>query len=141
MKQKFFPIEIVTEGINLYEITDKVTTIVAESGFKNALLNVSVLHTSCSLLIQENASPDVQIDLINFFKKIAPMGSAAYQHNIEGIDDMPAHLKTALTQTNLTLSINNFKVILGKWQGIFLFEHKLAHHVRKIVIHIIGDMT
>ena len=140
MKQYFRTIEVITRGINFYEITDKVTATVSESRVKNAIINISIPHTSCSLLLQENASPDVQVDLIDFFKRIAPMNQALYQHDIEGIDDMPAHIKTCLTQTNLTLSIIDRKIILGRWQGIFLFEHRLANQTRRVVIHILGDM-
>ena len=128
-----------TNGIGLYEITDNITATVGKLKFSNALINLSIPHTSCSLLIQENASPAVQNDLISFYKKIAPMDKNLYEHDIEGIDDMPAHIKTSLTQTNLTLSIIDKKLMLGKWQGIFLFEHRIANQVRKVVIHMMGD--
>ena len=139
MKQKISTIEIITNGIGLYEITDNITTTVGQLKFNNALVNLSIPHTSCSLLIQENASPAVQNDLISFYKQIAPMDKNLYEHDIEGIDDMPAHIKTSLTQTNLTLSIIDKKLMLGKWQGIFLFEHRIASQVRKVVIHMMGD--
>ena len=139
LKQKICTIEIMTNGIGLYEITDNIATTVGELKFNNALINLSIPHTSCSLLIQENASPAVQNDLISFYKKIAPMEKNLYEHDIEGIDDMPAHIKTSLTQTNLTLSIIDKKLMLGKWQGIFLFEHRIANQMRKVVTHIMGD--
>ena len=139
MKQKISTIEIITNGIGLYEITDNITTTVGQLKFNNALVNLSIPHTSCSLLIQENASPAVQNDLISFYKQIAPMDKNLYEHGIEGIDDMPAHIKTSLTQTNLTLSIIDKKLMLGKWQGIFLFEHRIANQMRKVVVHIMGD--
>jgi len=139
LEQKICTIEIMTNGIGLYEITDNIATIVGELKFNNALINLSIPHTSCSLLIQENASPAVQNDLISFYKKIAPMDKNLYEHDIEGIDDMPAHIKTSLTQTNLTLSIIDKKLMLGKWQGIFLFEHRIANQMRKVVTHIMGD--
>ena len=139
LEQKICTIEIMTNGIGLYEITDNIATTVGELKFNNALINLSIPHTSCSLLIQENASPAVQNDLISFYKKIAPMDKNLYEHDIEGIDDMPAHIKTSLTQTNLTLSIVDKKLMLGKWQGIFLFEHRIANQVRKVVIHMMGD--
>ena len=139
MEQKFWTINVITKGIGLYEITDNIIATVSEVGFKNALVNLTIPHTSCSLLIQENASPNVQKDLISFFNKIAPMNHELYQHDIEGVDDMPAHLKTSLTQTNLTLSIIDKKLMLGKWQGIFLFEHRLADYMREVTIHIMGD--
>ena len=139
LKQKICTIDIMTNGIGLYEITDNITTTVDELKFNNALINLSIPHTSCSLLIQENASPAVRNDLISFYKKIAPMDKNRYEHDIEGIDDMPAHIKTSLTQTNLTLSIIDKKLMLGKWQGIFLFEHRIANQMRKVVVHIMGD--
>ena len=139
LEQKICTIEIMTNGIGLYEITDNIATTVGELKFNNALINLSIPHTSCSLLIQENASPAVQNDLISFYKKIAPMDNNLYEHDIEGIDDMPAHIKTSLTQTNLTLSIVDKKLMLGKWQGIFLFEHRIANQMRKVVTHIMGD--
>ena len=138
MKQKICTIDILTNGMGLYEITNNITATVDELKFNNALINLSIPHTSCSLLIQENASPAVQNDLISFYKKIAPMDKNLYEHDIEGIDDMPAHIKTSLTQTNLTLSIVDKKLMLGKWQGIFLFEHRIQSHTREIDIHIIG---
>jgi secondary thiamine-phosphate synthase enzyme len=139
LEQKICTIEIMTNGIGLYEITDNIATTVGELKFNNALINLSIPHTSCSLLIQENASPAVQNDLISFYKKIAPMDKNLYEHDIEGIDDMPAHIKTSLTQTNLTLSLIDKKLMLGKWQGIFLFEHRIANQMRKVVTHIMGD--
>ena len=139
LEQKICTIEIMTNGIGLYEITDNITTTVGELKFNNALINLSIPHTSCSLLIQENESPAVQNDLISFYKKIAPMDKNLYEHDIEGVDDMPAHIKTSLTQTNLTLSIIDKKLILGKWQGIFLFEHRIANQMRKVITHIMGD--
>ena len=139
LEQKICTIEIMTNGIGLYEITDNITTTVGELKFNNALINLSIPHTSCSLLIQENASPAVQNDLISFYKKIVPMDKNLYEHDIEGIDDMPAHIKTSLTQTNLTLSIIDKKLMLGKWQGIYLFEHRIANQMRKVVTHIMGD--
>ena len=139
LEQKICTIEIMTNGIGLYEITDNIATTVGELKFNNALINLSIPHTSCSLLIQENASPAVQNDLISFYKKIAPMDENLYEHDIGGIDDMPAHIKTSLTQTNLTLSIIDKKLMLGKWQGIFLFEHRIANQMRKVITHIMGD--
>ena len=139
LEQKICTIEIMTNGIGLYEITDNIATTVGELKFNNALINLSIPHTSCSLLIQENASPAVQNDLISFYKKIAPMDENLYEHDLEGIDDMPAHIKTSLTQTNLTLSIIDKKLMLGKWQGIFLFEHRIANQMRSVVTHIMGD--
>jgi len=104
-------------------------------------LNISILHTSASLLIQENADDDVQKDLLNFYDKLAPMDNDLYIHNTEGKDDMPAHIKSSLTNSNLTLSIKNNKLALGVWQGIYLFEHRTEIQLRKIFLHILGDIN
>ena len=103
------------------------------------MLNLSIQHTSASLIIQENADPDVQKDLINYFDKLVPMNKKLYIHTAEGKDDMPAHIKSALTNNQISLSIKNSKLILGTWQGIYLFEHRLKDHERTIVHHYIGD--
>tara|TARA_B100001248_G_scaffold254534_1_gene233029 strand:+ start:727 stop:1038 length:312 start_codon:yes stop_codon:yes gene_type:complete len=103
------------------------------------MLNMSIQHTSASLIVQENADPDVQKDLINYFDKLVPMNEKLYIHSSEGKDDMPAHIKSALTNNQISLSIKNSKLILGTWQGIYLFEHRLKSHKRTIVHHYIGD--
>lgn len=139
MKQFFEEINIKTNGQKLIEITDRVLNFIDTSKIKNGMINLSILHTSASLIVQENADPDVQKDLLNFFNKIAPMDSSLYVHGIEGKDDMPAHIKTALTNTHLTFSIKNKKIILGTWQGIYLFEHRLNHQNRTVFSHIIGE--
>ena len=139
MEQKFLTINVITKGIGLYEITDNIIATVSEVGFKNALVNLTIPHTSCSLLIQENASPDVQKDLISFFNKIAPMNHELYQHDIEGVDDMPAHLKTLITNTNLTISVDLSKLILGVWQGIYLCEWRKCGQTRSIIVHLLGE--
>ena len=105
----------------------------------NGILNLSIQHTSASLIVQENADPDVQSDLINYFDKIAPMDNKLYIHTIEGKDDMPAHIKSALTNNQISLSIKNKQLLLGTWQGIYLFEHRLASTKRLIIHHFIGD--
>ncbi|PQM69838.1 MAG: hypothetical protein CML70_01275 [Rhodobacterales bacterium] len=140
MIQKFLEIKIETNGQNLINISQEIEKFVENSGIKFGILNLSILHTSASLIIQENVSKDVLIDLENFFNKLVPMNENLYSHILEGKDDMPAHIKTALTNTNLTLSIieNNLKI--GIWQGIYLFEHRIEKHVRSIFCHMIGEI-
>ena len=139
MKQKFFDLNIDTNGQKLYEFTDQIIYFIKENNFKNGILNLNIQHTSASLIVQENADPDVQTDLINYFNKIAPMDNSLYIHTTEGKDDMPAHIKSSLTNNQITLSIKNGELILGTWQGLYLFEHRLAPQSRKVVFHYIGD--
>ena len=139
MKQQFFDFEINTVGQELYEFTDQVIDWTKKNNFKNGILNLNILHTSASLIIQENADPDVLTDLINYFDKLAPMDNSLYIHTTEGKDDMPAHIKSSLTNNQITLSIKNGKLILGTWQGLYLFEHRLAPQSRKILFHFLGD--
>ena len=110
-----------------------------EQNITNGMLNINILHTSASLVIQENADPDVLYDLKNFFDKLVPMDNKLYKHTTEGIDDMPAHIKSALTNNQLTLSLKNKKLMLGSWQGLFLFEHRIEKHTRRLTHHLIGD--
>lgn len=138
MQQFFKKLTIETHGQQLIEISNDITSLVKESNIVQGIVNLSILHTSASLLIQENASHDVLTDLLNFFDGIAPMDTALYKHNAEGKDDMPAHIKSALTNTQLTLSIQDQQLTLGTWQGIFLFEHRLQAHSRKVLVHILG---
>jgi len=138
--QHFEEIITLTNGIKLISITDSVEKFVKSSKIKNGVLNLSILHTSASLIIQENADPDVQKDLINFYDKLAPMNNSLYIHITEGNDDMPAHIKSSLTNTNLTLSVKNFKLQLGNWQGIFLFEHRLESQKRTVFLHLLGEL-
>ena len=139
MIQKFFNLIINTSGQRLYEITDKTIEWIEKNNFTNGMLNMSIQHTSASLIVQENADPDVQKDLINYFDKLVPMNEKLYIHSSEGKDDMPAHIKSALTNNQISLSIKNSKLILGTWQGIYLFEHRLKDHKRTIVHHYIGN--
>ena len=139
MKQDFFDFKINTNGQKLYEFTDQVIDWTKKNNFKNGILNLNILHTSASLIIQENADPDVLTDLINYFDKLAPMDNSLYIHTTEGKDDMPAHIKSSLTNNQITLSIKNGKLILGTWQGLYLFEHRLAPQSRKILFHFLGD--
>ena len=139
MKQEFFDLKIKTNGQKLYEFTIEITDWIRNNNFKNGILNLSIQHTSASLIVQENADPDVQTDLINYFNKLAPMDNSLYIHTTEGKDDMPAHIKSSLTNNQITMSIKNGDLILGTWQGLYLFEHRLEPQVRKIVFHFLGD--
>ena len=139
MRQEFFNLELKTNGQKLYEFTDQTIEWINKNNFNNGILNLSIQHTSASLIVQENADPDVQSDLINYFDKIAPMDNKLYVHTIEGKDDMPAHIKSALTNNQISLSIKNKQLLLGTWQGIYLFEHRLGSTKRLIIHHFIGD--
>ena len=139
MIQEFFKLEIKTNGLRLYELTSEIISWIKSNKFKNGLLNISIQHTSASLIIQENADSDVQTDLINYFDKLVPMNSDLYIHTAEGKDDMPAHIKSALTNNQISVSIKESKLLLGTWQGIYLFEHRISHQSRMIVLHYLGN--
>ena len=139
MRQEFFNLEISTNGQKLYEFTDKTLNWIKKNNFKNGIINLNIQHTSASLIVQENADPDVQVDLKKFFDKLVPMDNSLYIHTSEGVDDMPAHIKSSLTNNQITLSIKDGQLLLGTWQGLYLFEHRLNSHVRKIVHHFLGD--
>jgi secondary thiamine-phosphate synthase enzyme len=139
MKQEFFNHTIETNGQKLYEFTNEVINWKNKNKFNNGILNLSIQHTSASLIVQENADPDVQTDLINYFNKLVPMDTALYTHTTEGKDDMPAHIKSSLTNNQITLSIKERKILLGTWQGLYLFEHRLNSQNRKIIFHFSGD--
>ena len=139
MRQIFFNLVVNTSGQRLYEITDQTIEWIDKNKFTNGMLNLSIQHTSASLIVQENADPDVQKDLINYFDRLVPMDDQLYIHSSEGKDDMPAHIKSALTNNQISLSIKESKLILGTWQGVYLFEHRLDSHKRTIVHHYIGD--
>tara|TARA_B100001175_G_scaffold314000_1_gene322549 strand:- start:214 stop:633 length:420 start_codon:yes stop_codon:yes gene_type:complete len=139
MRQEFFDLEIYTKGLNLYEFTEQTNNWIEKSKLKNGILNLSIQHTSASLIVQENADPDVKKDLIEYFKKIVPMKNKLYNHIAEGVDDMPAHIKSTLTNNQISLSIKNKKLLLGTWQGIYLFEHRLEKNRRKIIHHFVGN--
>ena len=139
MKQEFFNLQINTNGQKLYEFTDQTLNWINENNFKNGILNLSIQHTSASLVVQENADPDVQTDLIKYFDKLVPMDNSLYIHTTEGKDDMPAHIKSALTNNQITLSIKDQKLLLGTWQGLYLFEHRLEKQTRSIVHHFVGN--
>jgi len=139
MQQLFKEIKIKTEGQGFYNFTESTLDWVGKQKIQNGILNINILHTSASLVIQENADPDVLSDLKNFFHKLVPMDSKLYKHTTEGKDDMPAHIKSALTNSQLTLSLKNKKLILGTWQGLYLFEHRLENQTRILSHHLIGD--
>ena len=139
MKQDFFNLQINTNGQKLYEFTDQTLNWINENNFKNGILNLSIQHTSASLIVQENADPDVQTDLIKYFDKLAPMDNSLYVHTTEGKDDMPAHIKSALTNNQISLSIKNKELLLGTWQGLYLFEHRLESQKRSIIHHFLGE--
>ena len=139
MRQNFFNLVVNTSGQRLYEITDQTIEWIEKNNFTNGMLNLRIQHTTASLIVQEKADPDVQKDLINYFDKLVPMDDQLYTHSSEGKDDMPAHIKSALTNNQISLSIKESRLILGTWQGIYLFEHRLDSHKRTIVHHYIGD--
>jgi secondary thiamine-phosphate synthase enzyme len=139
MKQEFYNLQIDTNGQKLYEFTNQTIEWINKNNFKNGILNLSIQHTSASLIVQENADPDVQTDLINYFDKLAPMDDKLYVHTTEGKDDMPAHIKSALTNNQISLSIKDSELLLGTWQGLYLFEHRLEIQNRTIIHHFIGD--
>jgi secondary thiamine-phosphate synthase enzyme len=138
VNQYFQNLIVDTDGFSMHSITGEVEQFVRDQGVSNGLCLMSVLHTSASLLIQENASPDVQRDIVRFLDLLAPMERGRYEHELEGLDDMPAHLKTVLTQTHLTLSVRDSRLVLGTWQGIFLLEHRTRGSKRRVQIHLVG---
>ncbi len=139
MKQEFFNLKISTTGQKLYEFTDQTIQWIYNNKFKDGMINLSIQHTSASLIVQENADPDVQTDLKNFFDKLVPMNNKFYLHTTEGKDDMPAHIKSALTNNQISLSIKDTELLLGTWQGLYLFEHRLEPQNRTIIHHFIGE--
>ncbi len=139
MKQASQTLAIQTSGRLFYDVTQKVLDWVDQSDFKEGLLTLYVQHTSASLLINENYDPDVLVDLESFFERLVPDGDPLFIHTAEGRDDMPAHIRTALTQTSLSIPIKQAKVALGQWQGIFLYEHRYQSHERRILMHVVGE--
>ncbi|MDA9662585.1 secondary thiamine-phosphate synthase enzyme YjbQ [Candidatus Pelagibacter sp.] len=139
MRQEFLNLELNTNGQKLYEFASQINKWVRDNEFNNGIINISIQHTSASLIIQENADPDVQTDLINFFNKLVPMDNSLYIHTTEGKDDMPAYIKSALTNNQISLSVKNNQLLLGTWQGLYLFEHRIEKQNRLIVLHYLGD--
>ena len=139
MQQVFEEIKVKTSGQGFYNFTQRTLEWLNNQKIKNGILNINIMHTSASLVIQENADHDVLHDLKNFFHKLVPMDEKLYKHSTEGKDDMPAHIKSALTNNQLTLSLKNKNLILGTWQGLYLFEHRIEKQTRVLSHHLIGD--
>ena len=139
MRQALHRFTVTTPGRALVEITDSISRWVADQGIRQGLLTVYCRHTSASLLIQENAAPEVRSDLEQFFRRLVPEGPGFYDHSDEGPDDMPAHIRAALTQTHLSVPIEHSRLVLGTWQGIYLFEHRSSPHRRELVLHAFGE--
>lgn len=139
MKQQQKSLAVATTGAGLVEITDALQRFVAESGVSTGLITVFCRHTSCSLLLQENADPDVRHDLETFFRRLVPEGMEWIVHRTEGPDDMPAHIRTALTQTSISIPVMGGRPALGTWQGLYLFEHRALPHRRQVLFHIVGE--
>ena len=139
MKQCFDEIALQTEGRGLYDVTPKIIDWIDKQEIQDGLLTLLIQHTSASLLLNENYDSDVQTDLENFFSRLVKDGDSLFTHTIEGDDDMPAHIRTALTQTNLSIPIKNKKMLLGQWQGVYVFEHRYSEFCRKVKIHLIGE--
>jgi secondary thiamine-phosphate synthase enzyme len=139
MKQVQTIIDIRTNGAGLYEFSGAAQRLVAEAGIGTGMLHVFCRHTSCSLLVQENADPDVQTDLNTFFRRLVPEGMEWVVHTTEGPDDMPAHIKAALTQSSISIPVGQGELLLGTWQGIYLFEHRTRPHRRQVVLHLVGE--
>ena len=139
MLQKFFYLMIKTNGQKLYNFTHQIEKWITKNSLKNGMLNISIQHTSASLIVQENADPDVQTDLLAYFDRLVPMNNNLYKHTIEGKDDMPSHIKSSLTNNQINLSVKNSNLLLGTWQGVYLFEHRLSLQERSIALHFLGD--
>lgn len=139
MRQAQHILAVASRGRGLYEFTDRVADWVRESGIREGLLTLFCRHTSASLLIQENADLEVQRDLERFFSRLVPDGDPLFEHTLEGVDDMPAHVRAALTQTQLSIPVNGGRLGLGTWQGIYLYEHRHEPHRREVVLHLLGE--
>ena len=139
LRQASHDLTLATRGRGLYDFTDEVVAWVTKGKFQHGLVTLHLRHTSASLLIQENADPDVRVDLESFFKRLVPDGDPIFVHTCEGEDDMPAHVRTALTAVNLSLPLRNGRLALGTWQGIYLWEHRHSPHARQVALHYIGE--
>jgi secondary thiamine-phosphate synthase enzyme len=138
MPQHTHQLQVPTQGKGLYPITRPIAAWIRSTGVPAGLLTVFIQHTSASLVIQENADPDVVLDLRDFFERLAPEGDPRYRHTTEGDDDMPAHIRAALTQTNLSIPVMGKRMALGTWQGIYIFEHRAARSERSVVLHLMS---
>lgn len=139
LRQAFHEVVLATRGRGFYEFTDQVSALVHREKFQTGLVTLHLRHTSASLLIQENADPEVRRDLERFFSRLVADGDPLFQHTCEGDDDMPAHVRTALTTVNLSVPVSGGEMTLGTWQGIYLWEHRLAAHQRRIAVHLLGE--
>lgn len=139
LKQVIHELEVPTRGRGLYEFTERVAALAQQTQFQTGLVTLHLQHTSASLLIQENADPEVQRDLERFFARLVPDGDRLFEHTTEGEDDMPAHVRTALTTVNLSIPIANGSLTLGTWQGIYLWEHRHHPHRRRVTAHFLGE--
>ncbi|MBU6401283.1 MAG: secondary thiamine-phosphate synthase enzyme YjbQ [Verrucomicrobia bacterium] len=139
LRQSADELVVRTRGRGFYELTDQVAALVERGGFQTGVVTLHVCHTSASLLIQENADPEVRRDLERWFARLAPDGDALFQHTCEGEDDMPAHARAALTAVNLSIPIARGTLTLGTWQGIFLWEHRHHAHTRRVSVHLLGE--
>jgi secondary thiamine-phosphate synthase enzyme len=139
MKQAEFQFSVSTKGRGIYAISKEVESWLQNQSIRSGLLTLFIPHTSASLLIQENADPDVLKDLNRFFSRLVPDGDPLYEHQAEGPDDMPAHIRSALTQTHLSIPVRNNRMVLGIWQGIYLFEHRLYPNTRNVLLHLLGE--
>ena len=139
MRQVSHELSIATRGRGFYDVTPRLNAWLAEQRLRDGLLTVFIRHTSASLVIQENADPDVLHDLESFFARLAPKSGERYRHATEGPDDMPAHIRSALTQTQLSIPLSDGRMALGTWQGIFLYEHRNTPHTRRLALHLLGE--
>jgi secondary thiamine-phosphate synthase enzyme len=139
LEQHSHKLQVSTRGKGLYEITRQIAQWLSETAVRKGLLTVFIQHTSASLIIQENADPDVQTDLSAFFERLVPENDPIYVHTMEGPDDMPSHVRTALTQVQLSIPVEDGRMVLGTWQGVYVFEHRAMGHRRSVVLHLIGE--
>lgn len=139
ISQSSHELTVSTRGRGFYEITDQITAKVHKAGIETGLATLQLLHTSASLLIQENADPEVRRDFERFFARLVPDGDVLFHHTVEGEDDMPAHIRTALTTVNLSIPIVSANLALGTWQGVYVWEHRTHPHTRQLVLHILGE--
>ena len=139
MQQKIHEIIVSTNGRKLYDITPQLLSWTKNCSFQTGLITLYIQHTSASLLINENYDGDVLVDMEAFFRRLVPDGDSLFTHTVEGDDDMPAHIRSALTQTHLSIPLVNGQAALGLWQGVFLYEHRLQPALRRVVLHLIGD--
>jgi secondary thiamine-phosphate synthase enzyme len=139
LRQALHELSVATSGRGLYEFTEEIEGWIKKGGFQNGLITLHLRHTSASLLAQENADPEVRRDLERFFARLVPDGDPLFQHTVEGEDDMPAHVRTALTTVNLSIPVSHGRLALGTWQGIYVWEHRRSSHSRRVTMHFIGE--